>query len=136
MRVAFVTLEYPPFVIGGAGVYAAHVTEELANLGHQVVAITDACATLVIVIITNHCSMADVIDDRAWVVVPYDKDASSDTVLCILGDNEMIQLFSENGGLLVREQFNSEKITYQMEKYILEKLGTGLLNREKRSVID
>jgi hypothetical protein len=48
----------------------------------------------------------------------------------------MIQLFSENGGLLVREQFNSEKITYQMEKYILEKLGTGLLNREKRSVID
>jgi hypothetical protein len=31
--------------------------------------------------------MADVIDDRAWVVVPYDKDASSDTVLCILGDN-------------------------------------------------
>lgn len=40
-----------------------------------------------IVIITNHCSMADVIDDRAWVVVPYDKDASSDTVLCILGDN-------------------------------------------------
>jgi len=30
-------LNNPPFVIGGAGVYAAHVTEELANLGHQVV---------------------------------------------------------------------------------------------------
>lgn len=40
MRIAFVTFEYPPFVIGGAGVYAAHVTEELAKLGHQVVVFT------------------------------------------------------------------------------------------------
>jgi len=40
MRVAFVTFEYPPFVIGGAGVYAAHVTGELAKLGHQVVVFT------------------------------------------------------------------------------------------------
>jgi len=42
MRVAFVTFEYPQFIIGGAGVYAAHVTEELANLGHQVVVFTPA----------------------------------------------------------------------------------------------
>ncbi|WP_440949208.1 glycosyltransferase [Methanosphaerula subterraneus] len=42
MRVAFVTFEYPPFVIGGAGVYAAHLTEELAKLGHQVVVFTPA----------------------------------------------------------------------------------------------
>lgn len=35
MRVAFVTFEYPPFVIGGAGVYAAHLTEELAKLGQD-----------------------------------------------------------------------------------------------------
>jgi len=34
MRVAFVTFEYPPFIIGGAGVYAMHVTKELAKLGH------------------------------------------------------------------------------------------------------
>ncbi|WOX56764.1 glycogen/starch synthase [Methanoculleus receptaculi] len=40
MQVAFVTFEYPPFIIGGAGVYAAHITEELANLGHLVVIIT------------------------------------------------------------------------------------------------
>ena len=42
MRVAFVTFEYPPFIIGGAGVYATHVTEELAKLGHQVVVFTPA----------------------------------------------------------------------------------------------
>lgn len=42
MRVAFVTFEYPPFIVGGAGVYAARVTEELAKLGHQVVVFTPA----------------------------------------------------------------------------------------------
>ena len=42
MRVAFVTFEYPPFIIGGAGVHAAHITEELARLGHQVVVFTPA----------------------------------------------------------------------------------------------
>lgn len=42
MRVAFVSFEYPPFIIGGAGVHALHVTEELAKLGHQVVVFTPA----------------------------------------------------------------------------------------------
>jgi len=37
MRIAFVTFEYPPFVVGGAGVYAKHITEELSKLGHDVV---------------------------------------------------------------------------------------------------
>ncbi len=40
MRVAFVTLEYPPFIIGGAGVYATHIAGELANLGHRIVVFT------------------------------------------------------------------------------------------------
>jgi glycosyltransferase involved in cell wall biosynthesis len=37
MRIAFVTFEYPPFIIGGAGVYAFNITHELAKLGHQIV---------------------------------------------------------------------------------------------------
>lgn len=40
MRIAFVTFEYPPFIIGGAGIYALNVTRELAKLGHQVVVFT------------------------------------------------------------------------------------------------
>jgi len=36
MRVCFVSFEYPPFSIGGAGVYAVHITRELAKLGHEV----------------------------------------------------------------------------------------------------
>ena len=36
MKIAFVTSEYPPFFLGGAGVYATNLTQELANLGHEV----------------------------------------------------------------------------------------------------
>lgn len=40
MRIAFVTFEYPPFINGGAGIYALNITRELAKLGHQVVVFT------------------------------------------------------------------------------------------------
>jgi len=42
MRIAFVSFEYPPFVVGGAGVYAQHVTKELSNLGHDVTVVTSS----------------------------------------------------------------------------------------------
>lgn len=40
MRIAFITFEYPPFIVGGAGIYAANICNELASLGHQVVVFT------------------------------------------------------------------------------------------------
>lgn len=40
MKIAFVTFEYPPFIIGGAGIYAANITCEIAKLGHQVIVFT------------------------------------------------------------------------------------------------
>jgi glycogen(starch) synthase len=40
MKVAFITFEYPPFVQGGAGIYAHNLTKELARLGHEVHVIT------------------------------------------------------------------------------------------------
>ena len=36
MRVAFITFEYPPYICGGAGVYAYNITKELARLGIEV----------------------------------------------------------------------------------------------------
>ena len=39
-RIAFVTPEYPPFVRGGAGVYAYRVTEEVSESGNDVVVFT------------------------------------------------------------------------------------------------
>ena len=40
MRIAFITFEYPPFILGGAGTYAVNVTRELAKLGHDVTVFT------------------------------------------------------------------------------------------------
>jgi glycosyltransferase involved in cell wall biosynthesis len=40
MRIAFITFEYPPFINGGAGIYALNVTQELSELGHNVVVFT------------------------------------------------------------------------------------------------
>jgi len=42
MRVAFITFEYPPYILGGAGVYAAQITEKLSQMGHQIVVFTPA----------------------------------------------------------------------------------------------
>ncbi len=40
MKVAFVTFEYPPFIMGGAWIYATNITRELAKLGHQMIVFT------------------------------------------------------------------------------------------------
>lgn len=42
MRIAFVTFEYPPFIIGGAGSYAEDLTNELVHIGIDVVVVTPA----------------------------------------------------------------------------------------------
>jgi glycosyltransferase involved in cell wall biosynthesis len=36
MKIAFITYEFPPFIIGGAGIYAKYLTQNLAERGHQV----------------------------------------------------------------------------------------------------
>ncbi|WP_048190965.1 glycogen/starch synthase [Methanobacterium sp. SMA-27] len=40
MKIAFVTYEYPPFIMGGAGIYAKNITENLAELGIEVTVFT------------------------------------------------------------------------------------------------
>ena len=40
MKIAFITYEYPPFIRGGAGVYAEHITEELVKQGHELTVFT------------------------------------------------------------------------------------------------
>lgn len=36
MKICFVTFEYPPFTIGGAGGYAENLVNELSKLGHEI----------------------------------------------------------------------------------------------------
>jgi uncharacterized protein YbjT (DUF2867 family) len=46
MRIACVTLEYPPLILGGSGLYAASLTRELAKKGHEVVVFVPHLASL------------------------------------------------------------------------------------------
>ncbi len=72
-----------------------------------------ACGTPVIV--TDRCGIVDVINGQAGLVVPYDKDQLRDALLHMLSDDQMRLRFGEKGKLLVREKFNWEKITEQVE---------------------
>jgi glycosyltransferase involved in cell wall biosynthesis len=72
-----------------------------------------ACGTPVIV--TDRCGIADVIDGKAGLAVPYDKDRLSDAILRMLSDDKMRQQFREKGKLLVRERYNWGKIVEQVE---------------------
>lgn len=47
MRIAYVTFEYPPFIMGGAGIHAKHITRELARRGHHVVVFTPSISELI-----------------------------------------------------------------------------------------
>ncbi|MCD6101422.1 MAG: glycosyltransferase family 4 protein [Candidatus Marinimicrobia bacterium] len=40
MKIAFITFEYPPNIIGGAGIYAYNIVQELSNLGHEIIVFT------------------------------------------------------------------------------------------------
>ncbi len=40
MKIIYITFEYPPFILGGAGIYSYNLTKELAALGHEVHVIT------------------------------------------------------------------------------------------------
>ena len=40
LRICFVSLEFPPFQVGGSGIYAEKITNALSKLGHDVTVIT------------------------------------------------------------------------------------------------
>ena len=75
----------------------------------------EACACGTPIIVTDRCGIADVIDGQAGLVVPYDKDALGKALRDILSDDQMRRQFGEKAKLLVREKFNWEKISQQLE---------------------
>ncbi len=72
-----------------------------------------ACGTPVVV--TDRCGIADIINQQAGLVVPYDTDRLRHALLQMLNDDKMRQQLGQRGKLLVREQFNWEKIAEQFE---------------------
>ena len=72
-----------------------------------------ACGTPVIV--TDSCGLADVVENRAGLVIPYNKERLRDALLYILGDARIGCEFSKKGKQLVYEEFNWEKVTKEIE---------------------
>ena len=75
----------------------------------------EACACGTPIVVTDRCGIADVIDGQAGLAVPYDKDALGKALRDMLNDDQMRRQFGKKGKLLVREKFNWEKISQQME---------------------
>jgi len=80
------------------------------------VTVLEACACGTPVIVTDRCGLADVISGQAGLVVPYDKEQLSNTILHMLSDDKMRRDFSEKGKLLVRQKFNCDKMAEQVER--------------------
>jgi glycosyltransferase involved in cell wall biosynthesis len=83
------------------------------------ITVLEACACGLPIIVTDRCGIADVIDNRVGLVVPYDKDYLRDAILHMLSEDKLRQDFSKNGKLLVRDRFNWEKIAEQVERIYL-----------------
>ncbi len=77
--------------------------------------VLEACACGTPVIVTDRCGIADAVGGQAGLVVLYDKDQLRDALFHMLNDDKMRLQFGEKGKLLVRENFNWEKIAKQME---------------------
>lgn len=66
------------------------------------------------VIITDRCGIADMVDCQAG-VVSYNRDQLSDAILRVLRDDKKGRESGDKGKLLVREKFNWQKVTEQVE---------------------
>jgi len=87
------------------------------------VAVLEAFACGIPVIVTDRCGIADVINGQAGLVVPYDKDQLKHALLKMLEDTKMRQGFGEKGRLLVREKYNWGTIAGQIERLYLNCLS-------------
>ena len=73
-----------------------------------------SCGTPVVV--SDDCSIVDVIKNKAGLVVPYEKDSIRKALRTLLADAKMRQQFGQNGRALVREKYGWGAIAEQMEK--------------------
>lgn len=91
---------------------------------HETFGITvlEACACGTPIIVTENCGIADVINNRAGLVVAYGTDQLQAALLKMLSDDALRMRFGANGKQLVYEEFNWDKVAEQMEG-VYERVG-------------
>lgn len=80
------------------------------------ITILEAWACRTPVIVTDRCGIADIIDNKAGLVVPYDSNQLQESLLKMLSDDNLRKQFGETGRQLVYEKFNWGKIAEQMRE--------------------
>jgi glycosyltransferase involved in cell wall biosynthesis len=83
------------------------------------ITVLEACACGTPVITTDRCGMADVIDGKAGLAVPYDKERLEQALEHLLSDDKMRLKFGEYGKNLVRGRFEWGVIAEQIESIYL-----------------
>lgn len=68
--------------------------------------ILEACACGLPVVITDRCCIADIIGEKAGLVVPYKRDVLSNAITRLLSDYDLRQRFSNYGKTLVNQKLN------------------------------
>jgi glycosyltransferase involved in cell wall biosynthesis len=79
------------------------------------ITVFEACACGTPVMVTDRCGIAEVIDNRAGLALPHDREQLQAALEHILSDDNVRRQFGEKGKLLVRERFSWEKIAQQVE---------------------
>jgi len=79
------------------------------------VAVLEACACGVPVIVTDRCGIADIVDNKVGYMVEYNKDQLKSAMIKVLNDEGLRRRFGEEGKRLVRDQFSWDVVVAKVE---------------------
>ena len=80
------------------------------------ITVLEACACGTPVIVTDRCGISDIVDGNVGYSVEYNINQLREAILKILYNKQLKVKFQENAKILVREQYNFEKIVSRLEK--------------------
>lgn len=94
-----------------ADVYALTSSYEIFG-----VTILEALSCGTPVVVSEGCGLGDVVNNRAGLVVPYEKEPLTKALLTLLADGKLREKFSRKGLALVHENYSWSSIAGQMEQ--------------------
>jgi glycosyltransferase involved in cell wall biosynthesis len=72
------------------------------------------------VIVTDRCGISDIVKDNFGLVVDYNAADLKKALLIILTDQKLKKRFEKNASLMVKQEFNWERISEKVERIYLE----------------
>jgi glycosyltransferase involved in cell wall biosynthesis len=94
-----------------ADIYALMASYEIFG-----VTILEALSCETPVVVADDCGIADIIRNKAGLVVPHEKEPLTKALYSLLADDKMRQCFGRNGKALIWQNYSWGKIAEQMER--------------------